>query len=74
MHFNPELWAQAGVVGLAFGWLLYVVTTRLQQAIDRNTEALQQLSRQVHVNTLLVARLTGQDAAHLEQLLADGGQ
>ena len=74
MELDPQIWMQLGVVGGAFGWLLNVVTTRLQQAIDCSAEALQQLSRRVQVNMLLVARVTGQDAAQLEHLLSDGGR
>ena len=74
MQFDPQVWAQVGVIGVAFGWLLLWTTSRLQAALDRNTEAIEKLSRQVQVNTLLVARMSGQDVADLERLLVDGGR
>lgn len=74
MNWDPQVWAQVGVIGVAFGWLLLWTTSRLQAALDRNTEAIEKLSRQVQVNTLLVARMSGQDVADLEKLLVDGGR
>ncbi len=72
MEFEPQFWAQLGVVGVAFGWLLYVVTSRLERAMERMTRAIEQLGRQVSVNTLLVARVTGQNVDDLDRLLANG--
>lgn len=72
MEWDPQVWAQVGVIGVAFGWLLLWTTSRLQAVLDRNTDAIEKLSRQVQINTLLVARMSGQDADDLEKLLANG--
>lgn len=74
MEWDPQIWAQVGVIGVAFGWLLWWATSRLHAALDRNTEAISRLARQVELNTLVVARVTGQDVGKLQQLLANGGR
>lgn len=73
MKFDPQLWVQFGPLVLAFGYLLWFVLTRLRGALDANTQAIHSLRRQVELNTLVLARWSGQDVAEVEKLLVANG-
>ena len=73
VDFDPQLWLQFGPLAVAFGYLLWFVLTRFQRALDANTQAINSLRHQVMVNTMVLARWSGQDVAEVEKMVVANG-